>query len=159
MKNKFLAFAIAAICLLTALTASAANFVTVSGNDGKKVSFALATKPTVTFTEESLVITAGDQTVEYPRTDYRIFTFTDDNQTTAIDKVNGYDGSNVVFSFADGLHGEGLKAGSRVMVFSLNGQMVGSANASANGSVDIPLQGNGVYVVKSAEKSFKFIKK
>lgn len=158
--RRLLFIAIAALLSMTSLTANAADYVTVSDKAGNKVSFALTAKPTVTFTDESLVITAGEQTVEYPRADYRIFTLTDDDQTTtAIEKVNDNNGSNVVFTFADGVHGEGLKAGSRVMVFSINGQLVGSANASANGSVDIPLQGNGVYIVKSATKSFKFIRK
>lgn len=156
--RKLYTLAIAALLSLTSLSAHAADYVTVSGNDGSKVSFALSETPMVTFTAENLVITAGSQTVEYPRTDYRIFTLTDDNQTTAIDKVDS-DGSNVIFSFADGIHGEGLKSGSRVVVYSINGQMVGSASASAGGSVDIPLQGNGIYIVKSAAKTFKFIKK
>ena len=44
----------------------AANHVKVSGKSGESTFFALADKPTVTFTTNKLVITAGKQTVEYP---------------------------------------------------------------------------------------------
>lgn len=160
MKRKFYSIAIAIVCLLTSMTASAADYVTVSGNDGTKTSFTLSETPTVTFTDESLVITAGSKTVEYPRSEYRLFQLTDNDQTTtAINNVKGNDGDNVVFSFADGVHGEGLKAGSRVAVYSINGQLIGQAVASASGSVDIPLQGTGVFIVKSQAKTFKFVKR
>lgn len=160
MKTKLLSIAIALLCSATALTAQAANYVTVADANGAKVSFEVSAKPTVTFTATDLVITAGEQTVEYPLTDYRSFTFTDDNQTTTgIGSVDNT-GTNAVFTIGDNVHGEGLKAGSRVAVYSANGQLVGQATVSSNGSVDISLNGgNGVYIVKSASKTFKFIKK
>lgn len=159
MKSKFYALALALACSMTVFTANAADWLTVTDAQGNKTSFALSTSPKVTFTSENLVLTAGDQTVEYPLADYSKFEFTDDNQTTGIKTVDNT-GSNAVFSFGESVHGEGLKAGSRVSVYSVGGQMVGSATVSANGSVDIPLNGgNGVFIVRSASKSFKFIKK
>lgn len=163
MRTKLLSLAIALFCQALALTASAADYVTVSAMDGSKVSFGLTTTPTVTFTTDSMVISAGSEKVLYPLTDYRIFTFTNDNETVAgIDALNtgSANGTNAVFTLGDAVHGEGLRAGSRVAVYSLGGQMTGSATVSANGSVDIPLGGqNGVFIVKSESKSFKFIKK
>ncbi len=151
--------AIAFLLAMGLTSASAAEYLTVSDANGNKTSFALSEKPTVTFSSENIILTAGDQTVEYPLTEYRSFTFTNDNETTAIGQVETAAGSNAVFSFANGIHGEGLEAGSRVVVYNLGGQTVGSAKVSADGSLDIQLDAAGVYVVKTSAKSFKFIKK
>lgn len=141
------------------LTMQAANFLTVTDSKGGKVSFALTAKPVITFTAENLVLTAGDQTVEYPLTDYRSFTLTDTDNTTGIENTVAPTG-NPVFSFGDNLHAEGLPAGSRVAVYTVSGQLVGNAVASSNGSADVNLSNaSGVLVVKTATKSFKFIKK
>lgn len=140
------------------LALQAANYLTVTDSKGQKVSFALTEKPTVTFTAENLVLTAGAQTVEYPLTEYRSFELTDDS-TTGIEKTVSPTG-NPVFTFGDNLHAEGLPAGSRLSVYTINGQLVGNAVVNSNGSADIPLNNiNGALVVKSATKSFKFIKK
>lgn len=103
-------------------------------------------------------MTAGNDVVEYPITDYRSFTLTDDNESTAVTKVND-DAPKAIISSDGTLHGEGLKAGSRVSIYTINGESVGSATASATGTVDIPLNGRGVYIVRTPEKSFKIIKK
>lgn len=156
MKKSF-AVLLAAV-LMAPTIAHAANYVTVSGADGSKTSFRLDMRPEVTFTATSLVMTAGDDIVEYPITDYRSFTLTDDNESTAVEKVS--DGApKTIFAFDGTLHGEGLKAGSRVSIYTTNGQTVASATASAAGTVDIPLNGRGVYIVRTPEKSFKIIKK
>lgn len=159
MGRKFYALAIAALFSMSALTASAADYLTVIDADGNKTNFAIADYPKISFTSSAMVITDGSRTVEYPLTEYRSFAFTDkENNTDGVEKINA-DGTNAKFSFADGIHGEGLEAGTRVVVYSINGQVVGQGVVSAGGSVDVPLQGNGVYIVKSAKKSFKFIRK
>lgn len=147
-----------ATALMVPMAVHAANYVTVSGADGSKTSFRLDVRPEVTFTATSLVMSAGDDIVEYPITDYRSFTLTDDNESTAVTKVSDSE-PKAVFSFDGTLHGEGLKAGSRVSIYTINGETVGSATASATGTVDIPLNGRGIYIVRTPEKSFKIIKK
>ena len=61
--------------------AMAANHVKVSGKTGESTFFALADKPTVTFTTNKLVITAGKQAVEYPLNEFRSFEFADPSST------------------------------------------------------------------------------
>ena len=157
IKNLFLTLAVTLLASMTSISVSAANHVKVSDKDGNNTYFALSDKPTVTFTSTAMVLTAGSQTIEYPLTDFRAFAFA--NQPTGIGTLDA-EGNSAVFSFGNSLKGEGLKAGSQVAVYTINGQLVGRATVSQSGSVEIPLDGQtGVFVVKSLSKTFKFIRK
>lgn len=158
IKTLFLSLAVTLLASMSTLSASAADYVKVSDKDGKDTYFALSEKPTVTFTSTAMVLTAGSQTVEYPLTDFRAFAFADPS-SAGIGTLDE-EGNNAVFSFGNSLKGEGLKAGSQVAVYTINGQLVGRSTVSQNGSVEIPLDGQtGVFVVKSLSKTFKFIRK
>ena len=90
-------------------------------------------------------------------TDFRAFAFADD--PAGIGTLDA-ESNNAVFSFGNSLKGEGLKAGSQVAVYTINGQLVGRSTVSQSGTVEIPLDGQtGVFVVKSLSKTFKFIRK
>ena len=157
IKNLFLTLAVTLLASMTSISVSAAKHVKVSDKDGNNTYFALSEKPTVTFTSTAMVLIAGSQTVEYPLTDFRAFAFEDD--PLSIESLNG-EGNNAVFSFGNSLKGEGLKAGSQVAVYTINGQLVGRSTVSQSGTVEIPLDGQtGVFVVKSLSKTFKFIRK
>ncbi len=157
IKTLFRTLAVTLLASMTSISVSAAKHVKVSDKDGNNTYFALSDKPTVTFTPTAMVLTAGSQTIEYPLTDFRAFAFEDD--PLSIESLNG-EGNNAVFSFGNSLKGEGLKAGSQVAVYTINGQLVGRATVSQSGTVEIPLDGQtGVFVVKSLSKTFKFIRK
>ena len=157
IKTLFLTLAVMLLASMTSVSVSAANHVKVSDKDGNNTYFALSEKPTVTFTSTAMVLTAGSQTIEYPLTDFRAFAFED--QPTSIESLNA-ESNNAVFSFGNSLKGEGLKAGSQVAVYTINGQLVGRSTVSQSGTVEIPLDGQtGVFVVKSLSKTFKFIRK
>jgi hypothetical protein len=139
--------------------ALAASHVKVSGKTGESTYFKLSDKPTVTFTTNKLVITAGSQTVEYPLTEFRSFEFADPS-TNGIGAVPSQNESQAVFSFGEDVRGEGLQPGSRVSIFNVSGQLVVSATVNADGAVSLPLNGQtGVFIVKSTSRTFKFIKK
>ena len=157
IKTLFLTLAVILLAFMSTLSASAAKHVKVSDKDGNDTYFALSEKPTVTFTSTAMVLTAGSQTIEYPLTDFRAFAFADD--PAGIGTLDA-ESNNAVFSFGNSLKGEGLKAGSQVAVYTINGQLVGRSTVSQSGSVEIPLDGQtGVFVVKSLSKTFKFIRK
>lgn len=155
MRKKIYTLALLLCASALGLSARAASFLTVTDKDGQQTSFALSTKPVVTFTAESLVLTAGAETVEYPLTAYRKFSFAD-GAATAIEKAGA---AHPVFAFGDALTATGLQPGTRVAVYSLGGVQVASATASAAGTVSIPLSSErGVLVVKAGKKVFKFRK-
>ena len=139
--------------------ALAASHIKVSGKTGESTYFKLSDKPTVTFTTNKLVITAGSQTVEYPLTEFRSFEFADPS-TNGIGAVSSQNENQAVFSFGEDVRGEGLQPGSRVSIFNVSGQLVVSATVNADGAVSLPLNGQtGVFIVKSTSRTFKFIKK
>ena len=143
MKSIFRTIVLASLAMTVSVSALAAGYVKVSGKDGKATCFALSEKPEVTFSGNDLVLKTERETVNYPLSDVLTFEFTD--ETTGI-------GSSI--------KGEGLQPGSRVDVYAVNGQTVGTAIVTANGSVEISLNGqSGVFIVKSLNKTFKFIKK
>ena len=139
--------------------ALAASHVKVSGKTGESTYFKLSDKPTVTFTTNKLVITAGSQTVEYPLTEFRSFEFADPS-TNGIGAVPSQNENQAVLYFGEDVRGEGLQPGSRVSIFNVSGQLVVSATVNADGAVSLPLNGQtGVFIVKSTSRTFKFIKK
>lgn len=157
-KNLFRTFAVTLLLSAGTVSAAAADFVKVTDKAGAATTFALSEKPTVTFTADKLVLKAGSQTVEYPLADMVTFEFAD--QPTGINTAGGEE-THAVFSFSSSsVRGEGLKPGSRVEVYTVNGQLVSSARVSQSGSVEVPLNGQtGVFIVKSSNKTFKFINK
>jgi len=157
MRLSFSTIAITLLAMMGSVSAYAADYVKVSEKDGKCTYFALSDKPQVTLSEQYLVLKTERETVNYPLGNVLTFEFA--NQTTGIDAVDTAEG-NVAFTFGTAVKGEGLKPGSRVSVYTVNGQLVGSAVANANGAVEIPLNGQtGVFIVKSLTKTIKFIKK
>lgn len=70
--------------LLTTIALHAASYLTVTDSNGSKTSFEPSQKPAISFTYNSLRLVAGEQTIDYPLTEYRSFTLTDDNETTGI---------------------------------------------------------------------------
>ena len=157
IKTLFRTLAVTLLASMTSISVSAAKHVKVSDKDGNDNYFALSEKPTDTFTPTGMVLTAGSQTIEQPLTDFRAFAFADD--PTGIGTLDA-ESNNAVFSFGNSLKGEGLKVGSQVAVYTINGQLVGRSTVSQSGSVEIPLDGQtGVFVVKSLSKTFKFIRK
>lgn len=103
--------------------------------------------------------------MEYPLSDCIDVQFTEVDRTgtsTAVNAVNSVanNGQNAVFIFGDAVTASDLKAGTRLAVYSVDGQLVGSAKVSESGSVSVPLNaGKGIFVVKSEGKSFKFIRR
>lgn len=148
-----------AVALLSSVAVSATSYLTVSDSNGSKTSFALSEKPTVSFTATSLRLVAGEQTIDYPLSEYRSFTLTDDSETTGIGAVETVK-QNPVFTLGETLQGSGLESGGTVAIYNISGQLVRQARVSAQGFVNIPLNDlKGVLVVKTNNKSFKFIKK
>lgn len=145
-----------AFALLSSLAAEAADYLTVTDANGDKTSFALSEKPTVSFTATSLHLVAGEQTIDYPLTEYRSFTLTD--QASGVGSLETV--ANPLFEIGETLRGSGLVPASTVALYNLNGQLVREARVSAKGTMSLPLNDlKGVIVVKSSNKSFKFIKK
>lgn len=156
-KQTSVRLAMAALAFTATLTAGAEAYVKVTGADGKAVTFRVEDHPKVSFTAEALVITTDAATVDYPLSDYRRFEFSD--EATAVASVES-SVKEPTFTIGNSLTAEGLEPGSQVIVYSAGGQLIGSAKADLSGNASVSLQGlNGVGIVKTQAKTFKFIKK
>lgn len=155
-KQTSVRLAMAVLAFTATLTAGAEAYVKVTGADGKAVTFRVEDHPKVSFTEEALVITTDEATVDYPLSDYRRFEFSD--EATAVSSVESV--RNPTFAIGSSLTADGLEPGSLVSVYSAGGQLIGSAKADLSGHASVSLQGlDGVGIVKTTAKTFKFIKK
>ena len=101
------------------------------------------------------MIITTKQTVEYPITEYRAFML----ENPTINNITSV-AYEPVFNIGSSLMAEGLQPGSAVTVCDVGGLVVGSAKASAEGKVEIPLNNrNGIFIVKTTSRTFKFIKR
>lgn len=155
MKRIRISTLIAVALLAISSIASASSYVKVTGSSGESVYFAVADKPTVTFTTSELVITTPDKIINYPLTDYRKFEFAD--ETTSIESVSK-NAQSATFSIeGDALSCSGLQPGSMVRLYSTDGRMTGMATVASDGTARVALKGtSGMTIVKTSNKSFKF---
>lgn len=138
-----------------ALPSAASDYVKVTNEDGESVFFAIDEQPKVVLTSTALMIITTKQTVEYPITEYRAFML----ENPTINNITSV-AYEPVFNISSSLMAEGLQPGSAVTVCDVGGLVVGSAKASAEGKVEIPLNNrNGIFIVKTTSRTFKFIKR
>lgn len=133
--------------------------------DGTSVGFAFSQKPKMLVGDDELQLLANDgDEIAYPYSEVEKAYF-GDVETTGIDNVNSDNSAkNLVFkSTADGIEVDGLKAGEKVSVYTVDGTQVSSASAANDGgtvSLAIPYKSRTVYIVNTSRGiSYKFIKK
>lgn len=150
--------------LLLASTVKADEGVLLQLTDGSTVGFAFDEKP-VLVTGDSLFMKTASQEVAYPYSAIRRIVFGDVPVIPdAIERVSDAPKSNVSFRLGDGgIEVMGLQRGERVSVYSMNGTLIGTSAASANGSsvsFSLGRDGGSVYIVRtSSGKTFKFTTK
>lgn len=128
--------------------------VTFLLRNGQKVSFAFEQKPVVAVgaTEMSISL-AGVPMVSYAYADVQRVYLSDEDLTTAVKPViSDKSQAKAVFSWIGGtLSVNGLSASEQVSVYALDGKLVWSAKAQADGTLQLPLpalhQGN--YIVRT----------
>ena len=137
--------------------------VTFLFTNGKKASFAFASKPEIVVGSDGITISSSNSnSPSYTFADVQRFYF-EDNIETGIHEVNADSAVSPVFCYKDGvINVSGLKTAEQVSVYSVGGSKVGEAKTDADGraSVDISGLANGVYVVGTSRGvSFKLLKK
>lgn len=141
------------------LAESVVTVLTVHVKDGSEVSFLLSERPSVTYSDDYMLITSADAETSYPLSDVLKFTFEEiDGEDTGIDSTIAAEAS---FSLDGGvIVVSGLKAGSTAQVFTLGGVMVHSESVDS-GSWSYPLSSlsSGIYIISINGKGFKITKK
>jgi len=145
------------LLLMAVTTAWAQNAIAVYQQDGKVAKFGFAEKPVVTYTDNNLVISTTQTTVQYPIYMLKKMEFDVDWTIDAVEAVK----ADTQFSFRDGtLAVRGGEAGSQVYIYTIKGVMVGQYRLDSDGNATIPLSNlsKDFYVVKSKRFTFKFRK-
>lgn len=126
------------------------------------VAIALQDEPVITFDNGNLVVKSAADTLSVPLqgVKYGFETRKAFNPTTGISTITvpGAVSQEPQFAFGNG-EVSGLRAGARVTVYQINGQMVSSAVADSEGKVSLNL-GNlpkGIFIIKTPTKSIKII--
>lgn len=138
--------------------------VTFLLRSGQKVSFSFAEKPVVALSDDYLSVSVGGvERVSYAYADVQRVVVVDD-VVSAIDNVVANDKSqHIVFSFsANVLNVSGLAVGERFSLYAIDGKLMLSEKADADGKAAISLSSlqQGVYVVRiQSGISYKFFKK
>ena len=133
MKKKTI---IMALGLLLLPVAGMAQTLVLTQRDGTVNRFALSDEPVITYSGSDVVVKCGDSELSVQP-----------------------GGAEAKMNFA-GMSVEGLRAGDRVAVYTIDGKAVSSSRANADGSAALKLDGprGSVYIVRTPNKTFKIKK-
>ena len=145
------------LLLSSATSLLAQTALVVHQKSGEVVYFSFSEQPKATYSGTNLVLTTTKTTVEYPIANLLKFTFGD--MADGIEDVT--DAKADVKIDNDAIIITGTKVSADVSVFNVSGVKVCTKKADADGNAAISTSNlpNGVYVVKSNNVTFKFIKK
>lgn len=147
-------FIISALCF-AAFAANAEPVLVVTGNAGTETVLSFGATPKVEVTGQGLVVTAGNKNVEFATND--VVKFAVENRD--LDSSAKIEEGVVYFAIGDIVSAKGLKAGSSIEAYTLDGKKIGAAVADENGNAAIDLaNAKGIIIIKTASKSFKIKK-
>ena len=133
--------------------------LTIHQKDGQQFSFGFDDQPTITYTDNVLVLKTTNTEVQYPLESLLKITFND--AETAVKPVlkAGKTPALVLDSYA--VYISGAKAGVEVTVYGADGKSVNSCKTNQDGNVSFSIADltDGVYVIKSENLSIKVLKK
>ena len=149
MKRLLLYFAITLAVITTA--SAQGQYLVLTQGDGTVGKFLLADQPVITFSESNLVVTCGSETLTTPmaglKTSY-------EDATTAVEHPTFNERPTISFGEASF---EGLKAGSNISVYAIDGRVLATTKADEEGRASIQLSGlgQGVVILRTPTRSYK----
>lgn len=159
-------FIITLFVVLTTATSAMAQHIArdyamnVNTTDGKVIEYRFEIEPVVSFSDGQMVIeTKTNAPVKFILENVTKITFS--GETSGIGNIAGGNNPSLSVSVsADKITINGMKPFSKVSVYSINGSLLATTNADANGHtvVNVSSFGKGVFVVHTTTGSFKFTK-
>lgn len=136
-----------------------AQFLVLTQNDGTVSKFALNKAPELSFNGNQLVISCEGDELSTDLSDVENYSFVTEKIPTAVKPITigeGNDMSDVAFHNAQI---SGLKVGTHVTVFDINGKALNTLSADAEGKVQIDLSNlpRGIFILRTPTKSFKMV--
>ena len=152
----FMLFAFAA-----ASFANGKDVLSVLMKDGISVYFLLAEKPYITFQNDEMKIVSDTDEALVKRTLVERFEFVNEIPTGIEDVEEQDEQLRANFKLdGDAVYITGLAPGSKVVLYAMDGRVVNSSVAAADGCVTLSLNTlpSGIYIVKYNDTAIKFIK-
>lgn len=152
----FMLFAFAAT-----MFANEKNVLNIIMKDGTSVYFLLAEKPYITFRNDEVKIVSDTDEALVKRTLVERFEFVDEIPTGIEDVEEQDEQLRAKFRLdGDAVYITGLASGSKVVLYAMDGRVVTTSVAAADGCVTLSLNTlpSGIYIVKYNDTAIKFIK-
>lgn len=161
MNKKSLTGMIAALAILlfpASLRAASEQLLVLSLTNGSVTKFALTDDPVITYKGNDVIVTCGENVLQTSMADVKSVGF-EKGENTGIEAPKAVSEPQTTFSFGQAGF-EGLQSGERVMVYSIDGKVIRTIKADADGraQVDMSSLQTGVYILRTAKKSFKIKK-
>lgn len=135
------------------------QYLVIQQDDGTESRFALKEYPEITFNGDALVVESAERNLEIAIVDVLSYSFetVQESLPTAIEAVRQ---DAPAISFA-GAEFRGLASGAAVTAWSLNGQMLTTIKATADGiaKLDLTSLPKGVIILRTPGKTIKIINK
>ena len=135
------------------------QYLVIQQDDGTESRFALKEYPEITFNGDALVVESAERNLEIAIVDVLSYSFetVQESLPTAIEAVRQ---DAPAISFA-GAEFRGLASGATVTAWSLNGQMLTTIKATADGiaKIDLSALPQGVIILRTPGKTIKIINK
>lgn len=153
MKRKRTIKALLLAALLALPFTARAQYLLLTMSDGSQAEFALSEQPVITIADGLLVLTCGERELSTPL-DGVSYSFSE--EPVAIRQVESPSTPDVSVAFGQAVF-KGLKAGSRIAVYTIDGVMVTSIAADEAGEASVDISGlpRGIYVVKAPNRTIK----
>ncbi len=135
------------------------QYLVIQQDDGTESRFALKEYPEITFNGDALVVESAERNLEIAIVDVLSYSFetVQESLPTAIEAVR-QDAPAISFT---GAEFRGLASGAAVTAWSLNGQMLTTIKATADGiaKIDLTSLPKGVIILRTPGKTIKIINK
>ena len=138
------------------------QYLVVTQTDGSKSEYALTDAPTLSFKADSIVVTCKGDEIRFDLAGLTGYHIETKHVSTSIDKAPTVENESETPSFAfRNATFSGLKAGTRIVVYTLDGQAVKTIVATDDGTAKVDLSdlARGVYILRAPNKSFKMVNK
>ena len=135
------------------------QYLVIQQDDGTESRFALKEYPEITFNGDALIVESAERNLEIAMAEVVSYSFetVQESLPTAIEAVRQ---DAPAISFA-GAEFRGLASGAAVTAWSLNGQMLTTIKATADGiaKIDLSALPQGVIILRTPGKTIKIINK
>jgi hypothetical protein len=141
--------------------ANGKDVLSVLMKDGTSVYFLLAEKPYITFQNDEMKIVSDTDEALVKRTLVERFEFVNEIPAGIEDVEEQDEQLRANFKLdGDAVYITGLASGSKVVLYAMDGRVVNSSVAAADGCVTLSLNTlpSGIYIVKYNDTAIKFIK-